>query len=87
MVDTWGEIDVDEADVQDEVYDKKLAFDKVFLHCIATSEGSAMLELLRARLVDIKIYEQGATLEATAYRQGRADVVAMIDKCVEDALK
>ncbi len=90
MISTWDELDTlqenDEGLVQTEILDKKLAFDKIFLNCVRTDEGERMLTALRERLVTRPMYVKGSTLEETAYRQGMADVVAMIDKCVDDAL-
>ena len=88
MADTFGDLDTYEetAHVDTEVLKKKIAFDKVFLDCYNTTEGARMFKLLNERLVDVTIYEKGATLEATAYKQGMADVVKMMEACVEDAL-
>ncbi len=86
MADTWDDLDEHEVTVQDEVLEKKNEFDKVFLRCIMTPEGSAMLKLLRERLVERPMYAKGDKLEDVVYRQAQADVVGMIDKCVKDAV-
>jgi len=86
-LDTTEDIDIEEkAKVQNEVYDKKIAYDKIFLNCANTPEGELMIKTLRERFVNRVIYQRGSTLEETAYRQGMADLISMIDKCVDDAL-
>jgi len=93
MVEQWDDLDTTEENdieakalVQNEDLDKKIAYDKIFLNCVATPEGELMVKTLRERLVDRVIYQRGSTLEETAYRQGQADVLAMIDSCVNSAL-
>ena len=89
MSDNFGDLDTamkDTADIDEDVLAKKIAYDKIFLDCYKSKAGRRMIDALRERLVDVAIYEQGATLEATSYRQGKADVVKMIDACVDDAL-
>lgn len=73
-------------EVDEDILAMKIEYDKIFLNCIHTPEGKRMIDALRARLVDVPIYVHGDSLEATSYRQGMADVVKMIDKCVEDAI-
>lgn len=73
-------------DIDEDVLALKMDYDKIFLNCYNTAEGMRMIETLRERFVDIQIYVSGSTLEATAYRQGKADLVKDILKAVEDAL-
>lgn len=87
MADNFDELDGDpRVQVDEDVLAMKIEYDKIFLNCMNTAEGKRMVDTLRARLVDVPIYVKGDTLEATSYRQGMADVVKMIDKCVEYAL-
>ena len=90
MADGFDELDEltdeDKLQANEDILAMKIAYDKIFLNCINTPEGNRMLEAMRERLVNVPIYVKGDTLEATSYRQGMADVVKMIDACVEDAL-
>ena len=87
MVDNFDELGGDTTvEVDEDILAMKIEYDKIFLNCMNTPEGKRMIDTLRARLVDVPIYVKGDTLEATSYRQGMADVVKMIDMCVEDAL-
>jgi len=72
--------------IDEDVLSQKIAYDRIYLDCHNTTEGKRMIDELRIRLVDVPIYVKGSTLEETSYRQGMADVVKMIEACVEDAL-
>ena len=87
MADNFGELDDDvNIDVDEDIMAQKISFDKIFLNVYSTHEGKRMFDTLRERHVNVPIYVKGDTLEATSYRQGMADIVLAMEKCVEDAL-
>lgn len=87
MVKNFGDLDENvTVDVDEDILADKIAFDKIFLNVFHTPEGKRMFKTLRERHVDVAIYVKGNTLEATSYRQGMADLVLGMEKCVEDAL-
>jgi len=86
MVDTFGELDDVEVDIDEDVFELKIAYDKIFLDCYNTPEGKRLFDTLRERFKEVPIYVKGDTLEATSYRQGMSDLVTMMEKAVEDAL-
>jgi len=73
-------------EVDEDIMAQKIAFDKIFLNVYNSPEGKKMFDTLRERHVEVPIYVKGDTLEATSYRQGMADIVLAMEKCVEDAL-
>ena len=88
MVDGFSDLDTVEPTVglDPSILAQKIAYDKIYLDCFNTPEGERMFNALRERLVDVTIYKRGSTLEETAYTQGMADVVKMMDACVYDAV-
>jgi len=57
---------------------------KVLVGTFETELGKKCLENLVRAYVDRRIYNQGQTFEATAYRQGQADVIKDILKEIND---
>lgn len=86
MADSFADLEEPSVEIDDDVMAQKIAYDKIFLSCYNTAEGKRMFDALRARVVEVPIYHKGDTLELTSYRQGMADVVLMMESCVEDAL-
>lgn len=53
---------------------------KLIVGTFNTELGQKCLEHLEKTFIDRPIYRDGSTLEATAYRQGQADLVKQIIK-------
>ncbi len=89
MAENFGDLDttiLEEGDVDQDILNEKLAFDKIFFNCFNTPEGKRMFETLRERHVETAIYCKGDTLEAVAYRQGMCDLILNMEACVNDVL-
>jgi len=60
--------------------EKRIVIHKLFIGTFETEIGKRCLEHLEATYVDRSMYLPGSTLEATAYRQGMADLIKSIKK-------
>ena len=63
----------------------KHSIDKIFMDVYNTSAGRVMFGFLRERFVDIQIAHPGDGLPEIFTRQGKADLVRMMEQAIADA--
>jgi len=64
----------------------KLSIDKIFLDVQRTTAGKIMFDYLRERFVETEIIKPGDTASEAWERQGKANLVRMMERAVEDAI-
>ncbi len=86
MVENFEDLEEMTENEVDEVYKGKLEIDSIFLAAWNTPEGKRLFEYLRERFVETEIIKPGETASEAWERQGKANLVRMMEKAVDDAL-
>ncbi len=64
----------------------KLSIDKIFLDVQRTTAGKIMFDYLRDKFVEVEIIQPGDTVAEAWERQGKCNLVKMMERAVQDAL-
>ncbi len=86
MVTGFDELEPDIEQELDEELAGKHRIDKIFLDVYNTDAGKVMFEFLRERFVELQIARPGDSIADIYTRQGKADLVRMMEQAIEDAL-
>ena len=86
MVEGFDDLDEMSEDEVAEMYTEKESIDKIFLDVANTPAGKLMFEYLRTRFVEVPMIHKGDTIAEAWERQGKADLIRMMERAIDDAL-